>query len=132
MFIWIIYIDTRSTIADNWLLFLVFQRIETAAKKARLLEEKRLKREQKIREKLENMWRSKGYTSRNLPLDSENESDTDEEEDDVTEDNLTTDFQDIKYVSGDVSMPKTQDGDSIIVHCVGNFTVNYFYLNIFD
>lgn len=103
-----------------------FQRIETAAKKAKLVEEKRLKKEQKIREKLENMWQSKGYTSRNLPLGSEDESDTDEEEDDVTEDNLTSDFQDIKYVSGDVSMPKSQDGDSIIVHCVGNSTLNHF------
>ncbi|EDV22607.1 uncharacterized protein TRIADDRAFT_28849 [Trichoplax adhaerens] len=93
------------------------KRIESAAKKAKLQEEQRIKREKKMREKLEETWRSKGYTSLNLPLDSEGESDTDEEEN-MEEDCLSADTQDIKYVSGDVAMPKTQDGDSIVVHCV--------------
>ena len=58
-------------------------------------------------------WERHGYTSRNTPLDSDEEEGEGEEDEEEGE-------RQINYVVGDVTQPQnTGSYDVIIVHCVG-------------
>lgn len=67
-------------------------------------------------------WEANHYTSTCLPSE---ESDSEEEfEEDEAGLNMDLDYKDadlncIKYVMGDVTHPKAEEEDAIIVHCLG-------------
>lgn len=66
-------------------------------------------------------WEANQYTSPCLPSD---ESDSEEEFEEEEEPNVDLDYEDadvncIKYVMGDVTHPKAEEEDAIIVHCLG-------------
>ncbi|KAG7276288.1 hypothetical protein CRUP_015611 [Coryphaenoides rupestris] len=96
---------------------------ESAAKRAKLQDDRKRKlEEQKQRKKLA-WWQSSGYRSRCLhseDSDEEEEQEEEEEErDDVSQASSTeTDPTAIRYVLGDVTHPEAGREDAIIVHCV--------------
>jgi len=66
-------------------------------------------------------WEANHYTSTCLPSE---ESDSEEEFEDEAGLNVDLDYEDadlkyIKYVMGDVTHPKAEEEDAIIVHCLG-------------
>lgn len=75
------------------------------------------------------LWRKNNYTSRSVSLD---EDDSDEGEGDEG-----VEYEDIRYVSGNVTQPLcTEPGDAVIVHCVGTlynrsiYTCIYMYIDL--
>ncbi|XP_019639122.1 PREDICTED: chromodomain-helicase-DNA-binding protein 1-like [Branchiostoma belcheri] len=97
------------------------KRQETAAKRAKLKEEEDVRRAQKQKERREAKWKSHGYTTCNIAMETDEEESDDEvtmitDDDDEEED---VDRRAINYVMGDVTHPQcTGDQDAIIVHCV--------------
>ncbi|XP_067897135.1 chromodomain-helicase-DNA-binding protein 1-like [Heterodontus francisci] len=97
------------------------KRQEAAAKRAKLLSERKQKREEEEQKKKMAWWESCGYRSPCLPLDSDSEDESEEDENDLPGDLDLTDTKQmsIHYVLGDVTHPKVADKeDAIIVHCV--------------
>ncbi|KAM7127436.1 chromodomain-helicase-DNA-binding protein 1-like [Ciconia maguari] len=97
------------------------KRQEAAAKRARLMEEKKKAKAEAEHKKKMAWWEANHYTSTCLPSE---ESDSEEElEEDEAGLNVGLDYEDadlnyIKYVMGDVTHPKTEEEDAIIVHCL--------------
>ncbi|XP_069722992.1 chromodomain-helicase-DNA-binding protein 1-like [Phaenicophaeus curvirostris] len=97
------------------------KRQEAAAKRARLMEEKKKAKAEAEHKKKMAWWEENHYTSTCLPSE---ESDL-EEEPEENEAGLNVDLQyedadlnSIKYVMGDVTHPKAEEEDAIIVHCL--------------
>ncbi|XP_068273468.1 chromodomain-helicase-DNA-binding protein 1-like isoform X2 [Nyctibius grandis] len=94
---------------------------EAAAKRARLMEEKKRAKAEAEHKKKMAWWEANHYTSTCLPSE---ESDSEEEfEEDKTRLNVDLDYEEadqncIKYVMGDVTHPKAEEEDAIIVHCL--------------
>ncbi|KAM6292233.1 chromodomain-helicase-DNA-binding protein 1-like [Porphyrio hochstetteri] len=97
------------------------KRQEAAAKRARLMEEKKAaKAEAELKKKVA-WWEENHYTSTCLPSedsDSEEEFEGDEAGLNVDLDYKDMDLNYIKYVMGDVTHPKAEEEDAIIVHCL--------------
>ncbi|XP_076204851.1 chromodomain-helicase-DNA-binding protein 1-like isoform X2 [Aptenodytes patagonicus] len=97
------------------------KRQEAAAKRARLMEEKKKAKAEAEHKKKMAWWEANHYTSTCLPSE---ESDSEEEfEEDEAGLNVDLDYEDadlncIKYVMGDVTHPKAEEEDAIIVHCL--------------
>uniref|UniRef100_A0A663DPS4 Chromodomain-helicase-DNA-binding protein 1-like n=1 Tax=Aquila chrysaetos chrysaetos TaxID=223781 RepID=A0A663DPS4_AQUCH len=97
------------------------KRQEAAAKRARLMEEKAAAKAEAEHKKKMAWWEANHYTSTCLPSE---ESDSEEEfEEDEAGLNMDLDYKDadlncIKYVMGDVTHPKAEEEDAIIVHCL--------------
>ncbi|XP_075621304.1 chromodomain-helicase-DNA-binding protein 1-like [Balearica regulorum gibbericeps] len=97
------------------------KRQEAAAKRARLMEEKKKAKAEAEHKKKVAWWEANHYTSTCLPSE---ESDSEEEfEGDEAGLNVDLDYKDadlnyIKYVMGDVTHPKAEEEDAIIVHCL--------------
>ncbi|NXU32504.1 CHD1L protein, partial [Thalassarche chlororhynchos] len=97
------------------------KRQEAAAKRARLMEEKKKAKAEAEHKKKMAWWEANHYTSTCLPSE---ESDSEEEfEEDEAGLNVDLDYKDadlncIKYVMGDVTHPKAEEEDAIIVHCL--------------
>ncbi|XP_009327671.1 PREDICTED: chromodomain-helicase-DNA-binding protein 1-like [Pygoscelis adeliae] len=97
------------------------KRQEAAAKRARLMEEKKKAKAEAEHKKKMAWWEANHYTSTCL---SSEESDSEEEfEEDEAGLNVDLDYEDadlncIKYVMGDVTHPKAEEEDAIIVHCL--------------
>ncbi|XP_015731819.2 chromodomain-helicase-DNA-binding protein 1-like isoform X2 [Coturnix japonica] len=97
------------------------KRQEAAAKRAKLMEERR--KAKAVAEHMKKMawWESNHYTSTCLPSEeSESEEEFEEGEAGL---NVDLDYRDvdlncIKYVMGDVTHPKAEEEDAIIVHCL--------------
>uniref|UniRef100_A0A8C8S8S3 Chromodomain-helicase-DNA-binding protein 1-like n=1 Tax=Pelusios castaneus TaxID=367368 RepID=A0A8C8S8S3_9SAUR len=94
------------------------KRQEAAAKRARLLEEKEQKKAEAEHKKKMAWWEANHYRSACLPSE---ESDMEEAiekglalELDATDPELNS----IEYVMGDVTHPKAEEEDAIVVHCV--------------
>lgn len=65
-------------------------------------------------------WDSCGYRSLCLPcVDSEGEDMEPDEDEDVSLSSTDSDHTAIRYVLGDVTHPRADREDAIIVHCVG-------------
>lgn len=95
-------------------------RQEAAAKRAKLLEDRKKKTlEQKHKQKMA-WWESYGYRSLCLPsVDSEGDEDEEDEAgDDSSECSTDSDRTAIRYVLGDLTHPDAAKEDAIIVHCV--------------
>ncbi|KFP71102.1 Chromodomain-helicase-DNA-binding protein 1-like, partial [Acanthisitta chloris] len=94
------------------------KRQEAAAKRARLMEEKKAAKAEAEHKKKMAWWEANHYTSTCLP--SEESGSEEEFEDDEVGPNvdLDTDQNRIKYVMGDVTHPKAEEEDAIIVHCL--------------
>ncbi|PKU36494.1 chromodomain-helicase-dna-binding protein 1-like [Limosa lapponica baueri] len=98
------------------------KRQEAAAKRARLMEEKKKAKAEAEHTKKMAWWEENHYTSTCLPSE---ESDSEEEfEEEEVGLNVDLDYKDadlncIKYVMGDVTHPKAEEEDAIIVHCLG-------------
>ncbi|CAH1226693.1 CHD1L [Branchiostoma lanceolatum] len=94
------------------------KREETAAKRAKLKEEEEVRRAQEKKERREAKWKSHGYTTCNIAMETD-EEESDEEVSMVTDDDEDVDRRAINYIMGDVTHPQsTGDQDAIIVHCV--------------
>ncbi|XP_035687270.1 chromodomain-helicase-DNA-binding protein 1-like [Branchiostoma floridae] len=94
------------------------KREEAAAKRAKLQEEAEVRRAQVKKERREAMWKSHGYTTCNIAMETD-EEESDEEVTMVTDDDDDDDRRAINYVMGDVTHPQcTGDQDAIVVHCV--------------
>ncbi|XP_019382822.1 PREDICTED: chromodomain-helicase-DNA-binding protein 1-like [Gavialis gangeticus] len=97
------------------------KRQEAAAKRTRLMEEKKRKKAEAAHKKKMAWWETNHYRSPCLPSE---ESDTEEEfkegEDkpDVDLDYIDPDLNAIKYVMGDVTHPRAEEEDAIVVHCI--------------
>uniref|UniRef100_A0A8C5CVN9 Chromodomain helicase DNA binding protein 1-like n=1 Tax=Gadus morhua TaxID=8049 RepID=A0A8C5CVN9_GADMO len=93
---------------------------ESAAKRAKLQQDRKRKLEEQKQKKKMDWWQSSGY--RSLCLHSEDSCEDEEEEgDDVSlasEGSTESDPTAIHYVLGDVTHPQTGPEDAIIVHCV--------------
>ncbi|XP_078700136.1 chromodomain-helicase-DNA-binding protein 1-like [Branchiostoma floridae x Branchiostoma belcheri] len=97
------------------------KRQEAVAKRAKLKEEEEVRRAQKQKERREAKWKSHGYNTCNIAMETD-EEESDEEVTMVTDDDVEVEDVDrraINYVMGDVTHPQcTGDQDAIIVHCV--------------
>ncbi|XP_019331761.1 chromodomain-helicase-DNA-binding protein 1-like isoform X2 [Alligator mississippiensis] len=97
------------------------KRQEAAAKRTRLMEEKKRKKAEADHKKKMAWWETIHYRSPCLPSE---ESDTEEEfkegEDkpDVDLDYIDPDLNAIKYMMGDVTHPRAEEEDAIVVHCI--------------
>lgn len=97
------------------------KRQEAAAKRAKLMEERRKAKAEAEHMKKMAWWESNHYTSTCLPSEeSESEEEFEEGEAGL---NVDLDYRDvdlncIKYVMGDVTHPKAEEEDAIIVHCL--------------
>nr|XP_009477860.1 PREDICTED: chromodomain-helicase-DNA-binding protein 1-like [Pelecanus crispus] len=97
------------------------KRQEAAAKRARLMEEKKVAKAEAEHKKKMAWWEANHYISTCLPSE---ESDSEQEfEEDEAGLNVHLDYEDadlkcIKYVMGDVTHPKAEEEDAIIVHCL--------------
>ncbi|XP_010155259.1 PREDICTED: chromodomain-helicase-DNA-binding protein 1-like [Eurypyga helias] len=94
---------------------------EAAAKRARLMEEKKKAKAEAEHKKKMAWWEANHYTSTCLP--SEESGSEEELEEDEAGLNVDLDYKDadlncIKYVMGDVTHPKAEEEDAIIVHCL--------------
>ncbi|XP_010086085.1 PREDICTED: chromodomain-helicase-DNA-binding protein 1-like [Pterocles gutturalis] len=97
------------------------KRQEAAAKRARLMEEKKKAKAESEHKKKMAWWEANHYTSTCLPSeesDSEEEFEEDEAGLNVDLDYKAADLNCIKYVMGDVTHPKAEEEDAIIVHCL--------------
>ncbi|KFP38265.1 Chromodomain-helicase-DNA-binding protein 1-like, partial [Chlamydotis macqueenii] len=97
------------------------KRQEAAAKRARLMEEKKKAKAEAEHKKKMAWWQANHYTSTCLPSeesDSEEEFEEDEAGLNVDLDDEDADLNRIKYVMGDVTHPKAEEEDAIIVHCL--------------
>ncbi|XP_037243905.1 chromodomain-helicase-DNA-binding protein 1-like isoform X1 [Falco rusticolus] len=97
------------------------KRQEAAAKRARLMEEKKAAKAEAERKKKMAWWEANHYTSTCLPSeesDFEEESEEDQAGLSVDLDYKNADLNCIKYVMGDVTHPKAEEEDAIIVHCL--------------
>ncbi|XP_009986464.1 PREDICTED: chromodomain-helicase-DNA-binding protein 1-like [Tauraco erythrolophus] len=97
------------------------KRQEAAAKRARLMEEKKKAKAEAEHKKKLAWWEANHYTSTCLPSeesDSEEEFEEDEAGLSVDLDYKDADLNCIKYVMGDVTHPKAEEEDAIIVHCL--------------
>ncbi|KFQ28039.1 Chromodomain-helicase-DNA-binding protein 1-like, partial [Mesitornis unicolor] len=97
------------------------KRQEAAAKRARLMEEKKKAKAEAEHKKKMAWWEENHYTSTCLPSedsDSEKEFEEDEAGLNVDLDYKDADLNCIKYVMGDVTHPKAEEEDAIIVHCL--------------
>ncbi|KFP66618.1 Chromodomain-helicase-DNA-binding protein 1-like, partial [Cariama cristata] len=97
------------------------KRQEAAAKRARLMEEKKKAKAEAEHKKKMAWWEANHYTSTCLPS-GESDSEAEFEEDEAGL-NMVLDYEDadlnyIKYVIGDVTHPKAEEEDAIIVHCL--------------
>ncbi|XP_033752107.1 chromodomain-helicase-DNA-binding protein 1-like [Pecten maximus] len=100
------------------------KRKEAAEKRAKLAEEKRIRKEKQRIKQREAMWKSAGYISSCVQIESDEEKEEEEngEEEifDITQedDGGVTKNTSINYVSGDVTRPvQTQTLVNVIVHC---------------
>ncbi|KFV42124.1 Chromodomain-helicase-DNA-binding protein 1-like, partial [Gavia stellata] len=97
------------------------KRQEAAAKRARLMEEKKKAKAEAEHKKKMAWWEANHYTSTCLPSE-ESDSEEDFEEDEaglnVDLESKDADLNYIKYVMGDVTHPKAEEEDAIIVHCL--------------
>ncbi|XP_056606446.1 chromodomain-helicase-DNA-binding protein 1-like [Triplophysa dalaica] len=92
---------------------------EAAAKRAKLQEERKRQQEELSHKKKMAWWDSCGYRSLCLPcVDSEGEDMEPDEDEDVSLSSTESDHSAIRYVLGDVTHPKADREDAIIVHCV--------------
>ncbi|XP_026711135.1 chromodomain-helicase-DNA-binding protein 1-like isoform X2 [Athene cunicularia] len=92
------------------------KRLEAAAKRARLMEEKAAAKAEAEHKKKKAWWEENHYTSTCLPSE---ESDSEDEAGlNVDLDYKDADLNYIKYVMGDVTYPKAEEEDAIIVHCL--------------
>ncbi|XP_063999415.1 chromodomain-helicase-DNA-binding protein 1-like isoform X2 [Pogoniulus pusillus] len=96
------------------------KRQEAAAKRARLMEDKKKAKAEAEHKKKMAWWEANQYMSPCLPSD---ESDSEEEFEEEEEPNVDLDYEDadvncIKYVMGDVTHPRAEEEDAIIVHCL--------------
>uniref|UniRef100_A0A8C4TUH1 Chromodomain-helicase-DNA-binding protein 1-like n=1 Tax=Falco tinnunculus TaxID=100819 RepID=A0A8C4TUH1_FALTI len=97
------------------------KRQEAAAKRARLMEEKKAAKAEAERKKKMAWWEANHYTSTCLPSeesDFEEESEEDQAGLSVDLDYKNADLNCIKYVMGDVTHPKAEEEDAIVVHCL--------------
>ncbi|KFQ25461.1 Chromodomain-helicase-DNA-binding protein 1-like, partial [Merops nubicus] len=97
------------------------KRQEAAAKRARLMEEKKAAKAEAEHKKKMAWWEANHYTSTCLPSeesDSEEEFEAGEAGLDVDLDYEDADLNCIKYIMGDVTYPKAEEEDAIIVHCL--------------
>ncbi|XP_071665447.1 chromodomain-helicase-DNA-binding protein 1-like isoform X2 [Patagioenas fasciata] len=97
------------------------KRQEAAAKRARLIEERKKAKAEAEHKKKMAWWEANHYTSTCLPSE-ESESEEPFEEDkaglNVDLEYKDADLNCIKYVMGDVTHPKAEEEDAIIVHCL--------------
>nr|XP_033796299.1 chromodomain-helicase-DNA-binding protein 1-like isoform X2 [Geotrypetes seraphini]XP_033796301.1 chromodomain-helicase-DNA-binding protein 1-like isoform X2 [Geotrypetes seraphini]XP_033796302.1 chromodomain-helicase-DNA-binding protein 1-like isoform X2 [Geotrypetes seraphini]XP_033796303.1 chromodomain-helicase-DNA-binding protein 1-like isoform X2 [Geotrypetes seraphini] len=94
---------------------------EAAAKRVRLMEEKKKEKEEKEQKKKQIWWESCGYiSSRIASEDSETEEELEEKEEVPATDFDSRDPEQfsINYIIGDITHPRAEDEDAIIVHCV--------------
>ncbi|XP_009996559.1 PREDICTED: chromodomain-helicase-DNA-binding protein 1-like [Chaetura pelagica] len=97
------------------------KRQEAAAKRAKLMEEKKKAKAEAEHKKKMAWWEANHYTSVCLPSeesDSEEDFEKDEARLNVDLDYKDADLNCIKYVMGDVTYPKAEEEDAIIVHCL--------------
>ncbi|XP_061861120.1 chromodomain-helicase-DNA-binding protein 1-like isoform X1 [Colius striatus] len=97
------------------------RRQEAAAKRARLIEERKKAKAEAEHKKKMAWWEENHYKSTCLPSegsDSEEELVEDEAGRNVELDCEDADLNCIKYVMGDVTHPKAEEEDAIIVHCL--------------
>ncbi|XP_068022086.1 chromodomain-helicase-DNA-binding protein 1-like isoform X2 [Melanerpes formicivorus] len=97
------------------------KRQEAAAKRARLMEEKKRAKAEAEHKKKMAWWEANHYTSTCLPSEESDSGEEFEEDEDGL--NVDLDYEDadlncIKYVMGDVTHPKAEEEDAIIVHCL--------------
>ncbi|XP_010143925.1 PREDICTED: chromodomain-helicase-DNA-binding protein 1-like [Buceros rhinoceros silvestris] len=97
------------------------KRQEAAAKRARLMEEKKAAKAEAEHKKKMAWWKANHYTSTSLPSeesDSEEEFEEDEAGPNVSFDSEDADLNCLKYIMGDVTHPRAEEEDAIIVHCL--------------
>ncbi|XP_053899403.1 chromodomain-helicase-DNA-binding protein 1-like isoform X1 [Malaclemys terrapin pileata] len=97
------------------------KRQEAAAKRARLVEEKKQKQAEAEHKKKMAWWEANHYRSPCLPSEESDSEDAFEEGEDrlvVELDDTDPELNSIKYVMGDVTHPRAEEEDAIIVHCI--------------
>ncbi|TFK04858.1 acidic mammalian chitinase-like [Platysternon megacephalum] len=97
------------------------KRQEAAAKRARLMEEKKQKQAEAEHKKKMAWWEANHYRSPCLPSEESDSEDAFEEGEDrlvVELDDTDPELNSIKYVMGDVTHPRAEEEDAIIVHCI--------------
>ncbi|XP_006132936.2 chromodomain-helicase-DNA-binding protein 1-like isoform X1 [Pelodiscus sinensis] len=97
------------------------KRQEAAAKRARLLEEKKQKKVEAEHKKKMAWWEANHYRSPCLPSEESDSEDAFEEGEDgldVAVDDTDTELNSIQYVMGDVTHPRAEEEDAILVHCI--------------
>ncbi|KAM9171468.1 chromodomain-helicase-DNA-binding protein 1-like isoform 2-T2 [Pangshura tecta] len=97
------------------------KRQEEAAKRARLMEENKQKKAEAEHKKKMAWWEANHYRSPCLPSEESDSEDTFEEGEDrlvVELDDTDPELNSIKYVMGDVTHPRAEEEDAIIVHCI--------------
>ncbi|XP_044857145.1 chromodomain-helicase-DNA-binding protein 1-like isoform X2 [Mauremys mutica] len=97
------------------------KRQEEAAKRARLMEEKKQKKAEAEHKKKMAWWEANHYRSPCLPSEESDSEDAFEEGEDrlvVELDETDPELNSIKYVMGDVTHPRAEEEDAIVVHCI--------------
>ncbi|XP_067402131.1 chromodomain-helicase-DNA-binding protein 1-like isoform X1 [Emydura macquarii macquarii] len=97
------------------------KRQEAAAKRAKLMEEKKQKKAETEHKKKMAWWEANHYRSPCLPSEESDTEEAVEEGEDgqaVELDDMDPELNSIKYVMGDVTHPKAEEEDAIIVHCI--------------
>ncbi|CAM4431668.1 chromodomain-helicase-DNA-binding protein 1-like [Caretta caretta] len=97
------------------------KRQEAAAKRARLMEEKKQKKAEAEHKKKMAWWDANHYRSPCLPSEESDSEDAFEEGEDrlvVELDDMDPELNSIKYVMGDVTHPRAEEEDAIVVHCI--------------
>ncbi|XP_074856647.1 chromodomain-helicase-DNA-binding protein 1-like isoform X2 [Carettochelys insculpta] len=97
------------------------KRQEAAAKRARLLEEKKQKKAEAEHKKKMAWWEANHYRSPCLPSEDSDSDDAFEEWEDRLDaalDDTDAELNSIRYVMGDVTHPRADEEDAIVVHCI--------------
>ncbi|XP_043368248.1 chromodomain-helicase-DNA-binding protein 1-like isoform X2 [Dermochelys coriacea] len=97
------------------------KRQEAAAKRARLMEEKKQKKAEAEHKKKMGWWDANHYRSPCLPSEESDSEDAFEEGEDglvVELDDMDPELNSINYVMGDVTHPRAEEEDAIVIHCI--------------
>ncbi|XP_072294945.1 chromodomain-helicase-DNA-binding protein 1-like [Eucyclogobius newberryi] len=107
----------RRALTDAELQLRGQRRQEAAAKRAKIQEDLKKKRQEEKYKRKMAWWESSGYRSLCLPsVDSEEDEEVDEDSDSIS--STDSEANAIHYIQGDVTHPHAAQEDAIIVHCV--------------
>ncbi|KAJ1119230.1 hypothetical protein NDU88_007416 [Pleurodeles waltl] len=96
------------------------KRQEAAAKRAKQIQEAKKRKEEAEYKQRMQWWESCGYKSSCISSDESDAAEESEEENDFDLESASEEQVEINYVIGDITHPKVQEEDAIIVHCVDN------------